>query len=75
MKHTIDKRIRGLTRTEVFCESKDIVFTNGEIELLKIKIIYNEIWVNHQLKNNKRFVANPFYPLYDTKELIIIDDD
>lgn len=73
LEHTIDKRIRGITRTEVFCESKKIVIKRGNSSNT-LTLIVNEIWILRKLKMKKQILANPYFKLFDTKELITVDE-
>jgi hypothetical protein len=72
-KHLIDKRIRGLTRKDIICTSKEV-----NIYDYTISVIYNTIISN---KNDRRveicktrFYGNSFYDLYDTNELITAEE-
>lgn len=71
-KHSVDRRLRGLTRTDIMCQSRNInVDCNTGKE--KIMFIYNQIYVNGQHLGSKRMVGNKWFDMYDTKELITID--
>lgn len=69
-RHAIDKRLRGLTRTETICHSKDLVIYDSEGKEHKLKFVYNDVYINDKLIAKKRILANKYYGLYDTKELI-----
>jgi len=74
MEHTIDKRLRTLTRSKILCSSKDLViYKRGVVNPVVIKLIYNEIIVNNVPTKNTRFVGNKYFDMYDTKELITVD--
>lgn len=72
--HLIDKRLRGLTRTHVQCKSTDLyLYKKYSEEPLFIKVIYNEIFVNRKIVGKKRYVGNPYFDKYDTKQLIVAE--
>ena len=71
--HALDKRLRTLIRAEVLCTSRIMYLEIENATPIEIVIIYNDIFVNGKLKSKKRFCANKYYGLYNTKELITVD--
>ena len=72
MKNTIDKRLRILTRTNILCKGRTVYcYKEGHLEPFIIQMIYNDVYVNDKLIKKSRFIGNPYFNLYDTKELII----
>ena len=74
-KHTLDKRVRGLIRITVLCEPKtfDLKYKDDTVEPLLF--IYTTYEKDGRVMFKKRFFANPFFNLYDTEELISLDED
>ena len=71
MENNVDRRLRGLTRTEILCESVDININLSTGEILKIKVVYNSIYIMGKFKQKSRFIANKYFSMYNTKQLII----
>lgn len=68
--HQVDKRLRGLTRYEVICSSKDLnIHTPNGIK--SFKIIYNDFYFKDKKIRGTRFFGDKWFNLYDTKELIV----
>lgn len=70
MRHTVDKRLRSLTRKEILVNDKDLQITTSGGKVIKRKIVYNKIFFKKKLIKHKRFFADPYFKLYNTKELI-----
>ena len=72
-RHSLDRRLRTLIRSEVLCTSRVMFLRKKDCEPIEILIIYNDIYVNGKMKKKSRFCGNRYYGLYDTKELITVD--
>lgn len=72
--HALDKRLRSLIRSEILCTSRSMFLRKEGFDPVEIVFIYNDIYVNGTLKCKKRFCANKYYGLYDTKELITVEE-
>lgn len=70
LEDSVDKRLRNLTRSEIICQATDIILHDVDRNEIKIKIIFNEIFVLGKLKQKSRFIANKYFDMYDTKQLI-----
>lgn len=70
----VDKRLRGLTRVKVFCKKEEIlVYPKGGDIPFVANLITNQIVVKKG-SVTRRFLANHYYNLYDTKELIAYEE-
>ena len=70
--HSVDRRLRDLTAKEFLCRSRFLPI-KYEGETFDLLMVYNDIYSQQHHIGNKRFCANPYFEMYDTRQLITPD--